>query len=425
MDANFAIGVGLSCLCSAANSLGMGLQRQSHLWPASELHFGPRHWAVGLVFMAFASICSLGNYALLGQARAAAMASLTIVSNLVMARALLKETLTRTDFAASALIMAGIVVAVVFGSAGGSSAKTDLDDILALLRRDAVYASAAAIVALLLACEAVVQVSERRDGLRASSASSAAAGIVVDGGGDGGRIVVPPARPRLEAQVECFARALMAGVFSGLTGTLAKATVVSVEAMILAKSPRDLGRFEIWLIGLSLPLSIVLQLRSLNGGLRRFPALSLVPLYQAFIVICGVSFGYIFFQENELLSTFDLTMFAVGVAISVGGIVVVSLKGPPAGDAGAAKDAAAAAEPLLRDEAHCEPAASASAASDGVSDAISLRSRRDRGSSLLTPMEAFGDAIEHLAPAPLAQLLTGTSDERKRSSSPQLGAGLK
>jgi hypothetical protein len=371
--------------------------------------------------MAFASICSLGNYALLGQARAAAMASLTIVSNLVMARVLLKETLTRVDFAASALIMCGIVVAVVFGSAGGSSANTNLDDILALLRRDAVYVAAAVIVVLLLACEAVVQVAERRDALRASSAVGAAAFVVVGGGrGEigGGGTGVPPSRARLEAKVECFARAFMAGIFSGLTGTLAKATVVSIEAMISARSPRDLGRFELWLIGLSLPLSIVLQLRSLNGGLRRFPALSLVPLYQAFIVICGVSFGWIFFLENELLSNLDLTMFAIGVSISVGGIIVVSLKGPPTGDASGAKDDVTAAEPLLHGDARSEPGASASTAGDAGAVTAMQRSRRDRGSSLLTPMEAFGDVIEHLAPAPLALLLTGASEERRRSSSP-------
>ena len=130
-------------------------------------------------------------------------------------------------------------------------------------------------------------------------------------------------------KIECFTRALMAGLFSGCTGFLAKSVVVSIEAMVAAKSPADLKRFEIWLIGLSLPLSIVFQLRALNGGLRRFPAMEVVPIYQACVVVSGVAFGWIVFQENEYLDPIDETMFAVGVAISVLGIALLSFKAAP------------------------------------------------------------------------------------------------
>jgi len=322
-DATFAAGVALACCCSALNSAGMGLQKLAHrrleALPERERGAGAlvrdRGWRAGLLCMALASILSLGNFALLGQSRAAAMASLTIVSNAVMARTLLRETLTPLDAASTALIGSGIVVAVVFGSSGGGAPRTSLDDVLALLRRDVVYAAGAAIVAALGAAEAYLRYAERL-GARAS----------------------PAAR-----KLECFARAFVAGLFSGCTGFLAKCVVVSVESMVAARSAADLSRFELWLLGLSLPLSIAMQLRYLNGGLRRFDAMDIVPMYQACIVTVGVAWGWTFFEENRYLEPFDEQMFAVGVGVSVLGIGVLSFKGASASAAGAGAGAGAGA----------------------------------------------------------------------------------
>jgi hypothetical protein len=294
----FLAGVAISIVCSICNSLGMGLQRQSHHRDPQGLFFRERTWLVGLSCMAVASLLSLGNYSLLGQARASAMTSLTIVTNAVMARTMLGEVLTWADGGATVLIGSGIIVAVVYGSNGGGAPRTSLDDVVSLLRREVVVIAASILVTLLLLCEACVRYSERR----------------------GGRVL---------GKIECFTRALMAGLFSGCTGFLAKSVVVSIEAMVAAKSPADLKRFEIWLIGLSLPISIVFQLRALNGGLRRFPAMEVVPIYQACVVVSGVAFGWIVFQENEYLDPIDETMFAVGVAISVLGIALLSFKSAP------------------------------------------------------------------------------------------------
>jgi hypothetical protein len=294
----FLAGVAISIVCSICNSLGMGLQRQSHHRDPQGLFFRERTWLVGLSCMAVASLLSLGNYSLLGQARASAMTSLTIVTNAIMARFMLNEVLTWADGGATLLIGSGIIVAVVYGSNGGGAPRTSLDDVVALLRRDVVVIAASVLVALLVICEMCVRISEKR----------------------GGRVL---------GKIECFTRALMAGLFSGCTGFLAKSVVVSIEAMVAAKSPADLKRFEIWLIGLSLPISIVFQLRALNGGLRRFPAMEVVPIYQACVVVSGVAFGWIVFEENEYLDPIDETMFAVGVAISVLGIALLSFKTGP------------------------------------------------------------------------------------------------
>jgi hypothetical protein len=297
----YAAGVCISIGCSVFNSTGMGLQKRVHLRlaslpPAERTYWRERGWAVGVCFMAIASLLSLGNFALLGQSRASAMASLTIISNAVMSRFFLGESFTLVDLGVTGLIGSGIVVAVVFGSAGGGAPRTTLDQILVLLHRDVVYIATALIVVVFLAAELFVRRAEKAG---------------------------PPARGAW-GRVECVLRAFLAGLFSGSTGFLAKSVVVSVESMIADGSASDLARYEFWLLLAALPASIVMQLLHLNGGLRRFDAMDVVPVYQAFIVTVGVAWGWTFYAENEFLPAFNEAMFAVGCAISVLGIVLLS-----------------------------------------------------------------------------------------------------
>lgn len=451
----FLAGVAISIVCSICNSLGMGLQRQSHHRDPQGLFFRERTWLVGLSCMAVASLLSLGNYSLLGQARASAMTSLTIVTNAVMARTMLGEVLTWADGGATLLIGSGIVVAVVYGSNGGGAPRTSLDDVVNLLRREVVTIAASVLVTLLILCEVSVRFSERR----------------------GGRVL---------GKIECFTRALMAGLFSGCTGFLAKSVVVSIEAMVAAKSPADLKRFEIWLIGLSLPISIVFQLRALNGGLRRFPAMEVVPIYQACVVVSGVAFGWIVFQENEYLDPIDETMFAVGVAISVLGIALLSFKSAPGattqkkvispssakggGSSTASLSSSATSDPAVTEKTSLIASVASSthhtsqlfssidsqqpaslpaeprshspfrdffrASFDGASpsrrdsrrDSFAVSHSPDGGtrdrSSTLVPSMGFALAIEAYAPPQLAMLITGSSGSTYLNRAQSLSDGI-
>jgi hypothetical protein len=102
----YAAGVALSVCISAANSLGMGLQKRAHRRlqalpeagrPAASSDAG---WRAGLAFLGCGAIGSLGNYALLGQARASAMAGITVVSNAAMAHYMLGEQLSAMEMMA-------------------------------------------------------------------------------------------------------------------------------------------------------------------------------------------------------------------------------------------------------------------------------------------------------------------------------------
>lgn len=300
----YVAGVAISICCSICNSTGMGLQkrvhlRREHIPPSDRVPvFRERQWLIGLCCMAAASLLSLGNFALLGQSRASAMASLTIITNAIMSKYFLGEQFTIVDAGVTALIGTGIIVAVIFGSAAGGSPRTTLEDILALLNRQVVLYASIFVVILFLCAEAFVHYAEKKGEKRSHA----------------------------EARLECVLRAFLAGLFSGSTGMLAKSVVVSVEAMFAAKSADDLQRYEFWLLSLSLPVSVVMQLRHLNGGLRRFDAMEIVPIYQASIVTVGVAWGWTYFDEAQYLAPLNIGMFVFGCGISVAGIVLLSMK---------------------------------------------------------------------------------------------------
>ena len=306
----YAAGVALSICISSANSFGMGLQKRAHrrllalpkaARPAASADAG---WRAGLVFLACGALGSLGNYALLGQARASAMAAITIVTNAVMARLMLGERLSPIDALVAALVIAGIATSVTFGAgATGSPPIATLDELLAVLHRDYTVAIAAPLTVLLAAaCELGARhLKRQREAAAAAVASGAAAGAAAaaaaaaataeavtagaaaeeeaaasssaqaacgsaeepDVAAEKCAVVaaaaVAPTRPSARElalqRLECFLRALLSGCFSGLTGFCAKAVVCSLSSMLSRKSAADLQRGEFWIFLLVFPFS--------------------------------------------------------------------------------------------------------------------------------------------------------------------------
>ena len=297
----------ISILVACCNSTGMGLQKRVHLELASFTgrartpYWRDPRWGVGLVCMFAASLLVLVNYSLLDQSRASAFSSLTIVSNAVMAKFYLRESFTRYDAASAALILTGVVVCGIFGATASSGSTSTLDELWAQLSRPMVYICAPLAAALAAALYALIRRSEA-EAQRAK-------------------------RTHLQHRLECFARAFLAGIFSGSTGFFAKAVVCAVSDS--AKShlvAGSLGNPKFYLFLVGLPCSIFCQLKTLNEGLRAFDTVELVPIYQASVVAVGVTWGWVFYEENKELSYGVEGFFLLGCFISVTGIAVLSLK---------------------------------------------------------------------------------------------------
>lgn len=259
--------------------------------------------------MTLASILVLGNYYFLGQAGASSFAALTIVTNAIMARFFLKEPFRKRDGFATVLIVGGTTMAAVFGSTSGTHA-TSFASLLVELTRTEVYIAAGVVVVVVGALEYVLAVVDKgRQGDSSGSSSGK--------GGSGSGTHTPHPLLWLERPL----RPLLAGLYSGSTGFFATAVVYAISNSLSTKEVGGSlgnGYFYIFLVGL--PLSIFKQLQTLNTGLKHYPALSIVPIYQASIVTVGVAWGWTFYGEADALTHLNMGLFLLGLAIIVAGI---------------------------------------------------------------------------------------------------------
>jgi hypothetical protein len=82
---------------------------------------------------------------------------------------------------------------------------------------------------------------------------------------------------------------------------------------------------DFYLFLVCLPISLILQLGYLNSGLRYFDATLEVPIYQSLIVVLGVVFGFIFWNEGSQLGA-NAGGFMAGVVVIVVGLTILLLK---------------------------------------------------------------------------------------------------
>ena len=159
---------------------------------------------------------------------------------------------------------------------------------------------------------------------------------------------------------------------------------------------------------------MALQVRAISVALRDFDAMVIVPMYQSCIVIIGVSWGWLYYNEDKGLSATQRGLFVLGCLLSLCGIMALSLRPDsqqqqqPAGDE---------AVPLLQPPPPVEGgggsvivlatdadalATAAAAAAGGSAAAAASRKAGGRSDSLVH----FSDALDELAP-PLARFVTG------------------
>lgn len=124
----------------------------------------------------------------------------------------------------------------------------------------------------------------------------------------------------------CGAKAFTSGLFSGTTGFCTKSTIEIVNTAFAHQRWGEFERWQFWIIALSLPLSLMCQIGFLNSALRQFDAMMVVPIYQSMIVLAGVGFGWLYFNEASGQPPMSIAMFLIGCMITVTGILLLALK---------------------------------------------------------------------------------------------------
>eukprot|EP00584_Thalassiosira_punctigera_P007288 CAMPEP_0172539342 /NCGR_PEP_ID=MMETSP1067-20121228/10554_1 /TAXON_ID=265564 ORGANISM="Thalassiosira punctigera, Strain Tpunct2005C2" /NCGR_SAMPLE_ID=MMETSP1067 /ASSEMBLY_ACC=CAM_ASM_000444 /LENGTH=409 /DNA_ID=CAMNT_0013325013 /DNA_START=211 /DNA_END=1436 /DNA_ORIENTATION=- len=116
----------------------------------------------------------------------------------------------------------------------------------------------------------------------------------------------------------------LAGCLGGQTMLLMKC---SSEIVLNTLAKWDFGDWTSSPVPYLLPCAMIgslcVELHLLNKGLHKFEALRVVPMYQSFIIFFGITGGLTFFQEYRTMSPLDKSMYSVGSAILLVGVMLL------------------------------------------------------------------------------------------------------
>jgi hypothetical protein len=252
---------------------------------------------LGLAIVAGGAVLGVVSFGFAGQATLGPVGAVTLVWIELLSWRVLRERFTRADAGAVALMLAGAALALVVGGDGPPAPAYDLDGVLAMLSRPAVFAYGAA------------------GGAAVAAAAAAAA-----------RWGATPPRslPAAAAAADAVCRAGAAGALVGCTGLFVKATVEVVTSSLAARSLAALRRPQPYFFVAALLASLAAQVTAFNGALARYDASVVAPIYQISLVFSDVATGWVCWQEAAAQTPAQLALFAVGVAACAAGIALLA-----------------------------------------------------------------------------------------------------
>lgn len=296
-------------------------------------------WLAGITCQVFGGLSAVAGITLIGQARCAVFAGLTLMWSQLFATLFLKERFTWVDGSATCLIAAGSTVAAVFGAEGaGNAASPTFESLLIAMRNNTARASGAVIGLVMGSLLATLFYRWRI------------------------------AKITTKSNVECVLLAVTGGFFSCWASAGAK-LVSSAFSTSLGNKGDVFNRPYAYFCLLGEVAALGCQIGFLNMALKRYDALSAIPPYECVLTLLGVAFGWLFLGEATGTSPETLSMFVLGSCLCAGGVVVLGFKSR-----------------LLRHRPELFPGGHSSAtavATDAVSDCMSAvaSARGDDGSA--------------------------------------------
>jgi uncharacterized membrane protein len=341
---DIAIGVVAALVGSTLLSLGMVGMRFAHLRMRPGVSFltSPRWW----LFFALFLLSNGGDLVALSfapQSVVTPLGSVSLLSNALAARVLLRERLDRPTLVGGILVICG-VLSIVFPSLSRSPCSHETVDTLASRWRQPGFISWASVqlvvVSLVLVCVHRIEGRMRSppSGPRVSEAASTI----------GRRCCSWLRRGELFdlAQLTRFERRALRLCYVGASGLLASWTVLFIkcagelaksfsrdasvddddDVLAVSASMNPLADARTYALVIGLLVSVPLQLTNLNKALRHFEAQFVVPSLQAFWSLSSITKGALFFGEFEEYAPRDVGLFSAGVALSLAGVVVLSMR---------------------------------------------------------------------------------------------------
>lgn len=282
----WALGFFINFVFSFLAALGLNLQKRSLTLNKTTgiPPFRQKLWLTGFALVVSGSCLDFVAFALAPMSLLAPLAALTLVWNIWIAQRVQGEKLDRSNIIATGIIGVGVVIAVVF-----SSHETPLYTASRLMELFfAPFAIAYMVITILVMMGAAYSLRRLQ---------------------------------HTHGVGKALSYGLLAGAMGGQSVMFAKATVELLKAALVGEpimmTPTP------YVVGILTVALLLTQLSILNRGMAEYDALVLIPVYQAWWILCSTLSGLIYFAEWSTLSSAQQFFFVVGTLITIGGIGVL------------------------------------------------------------------------------------------------------
>lgn len=300
------LGVLFSILSSTCTNLGVNLQKYSFLCEAKRAEKERRSygrqpkWACGLLMVVAGGLLDFVALGFAPQSLITPVGGFTMVANVFFAHYFLNETFGRSDAAATALIVAGVVQVALF--ADKSETCYTAEELVSFYSRTAflVYAAVVGVLLVVFLC----WVRHIEGVLRSCGPNSDRYERV--------RRIHPVLYPALS------------GLFGAQSVLFAKSTIETIKTFVSMNDGRLFTQFRTYFTACAMILSVFLQIHWLAKGLERFDAVFVVPIFQCFFITVSIVGGGVYFDEFGDMSAFQFSMFLLGVIITLAGVYLMS-----------------------------------------------------------------------------------------------------
>jgi drug/metabolite transporter (DMT)-like permease len=301
LTSSLQIGILVGLISTSIQSLGLTLQRKSHILEDEK---GPhdvrrpphrrRRWQLGMaMFIVSNLVGSTIQITTLPLPVLSTLQASGLVFNSICATLILGEPFTRWSLGGTLLVSSGAILIAVFGAIGEPAHS--LDQLLALLARRA-FIIWMVMQALLVA--AVIAVAGSLQRLTISST------------------------PRIRL-FRGLAYGCISGILSAHSLLVAKSAVELVVCTIV-EGTNQFNRWQSWVILLGLVFLALTQLYYLHRGLKLVSTSVLYPLIFCMYNIIAILDGLIYFKQTDRLSALHACLIALGTAILLTGVLALS-----------------------------------------------------------------------------------------------------
>ncbi|KAI0458428.1 DUF803 domain protein [Xylaria acuta] len=297
-----AIGIIVGLISTSVQSLGLTLQRKSHMLEDEkgphEIQRPPyrrRRWQLGMGMFVVSNV--LGSSIQISTLPLPVLSTLQaagLVFNSICATLILGEPFTKWSFWGTALVSAGAAMIAIFGAI--PSPAHSLQELLELLGRwqFIVWMSLQAVVVLAIALS--IEFANHFKNISQNPKFRLARGL---------------------------AYGCISGILSAHSLLFAKSAVELILRTI-ADSDNQFVHWQSWILVLGLVALALSQLYYLHRGLKLVSTSVLYPLVFCIYNIIAILDGLIYFRQTDLISPLHGGLIAVGTAILLSGVLALS-----------------------------------------------------------------------------------------------------